>query len=393
MSTPRISFLVPDVASPTVGAAIRLAECMGPHFETEIVGPDFGHGVCSMYRHAADFRVVPCPRLYRFPDYFWESRALAEAVTGDVIVAAKAFASTVPIALRERRRRGAKVIVYLDEWDGALYQQLSRWEKSVSWLKNIHHPLEENYNPWVERLIPQADHVISTTTFLQQRFGGSIVPLGVDCDVFRPQPSEIVVARKKELGLSDHRLLVFGGVVRPHKGVEGVLDALCLIGDPNTGLLVVGPRTDYLQSLMDCPKYAPFVHCVGAPSGDKSTVNEDVHDHMPEYLATGDILLVPLADTLLAQSQMPCKVFEAMAMAKPIIATSVSDLPLVLEACGWVVSPGDPQVMADTIRYVLQNPEEGLQKGLAAREKCQKRYSKQETERMLVEIISHVLEK
>jgi glycosyltransferase involved in cell wall biosynthesis len=38
---------------------------------------------------------------------------------------------------------------------------------------------------------------------------------------------------------------------------------------------------------------------------------------------------------------MPCKMFEAMAMGKPIVASAVSDLPEVLEDCGKSAAPGD----------------------------------------------------
>ena len=52
---------------------------------------------------------------------------------------------------------------------------------------------------------------------------------------------------------------------------------------------------------------------------------------------------------------MPAKVFDAMAMAKPIIATNVSDLPEFLDGCGWTVAPEKPKQLADTIQYVFNH--------------------------------------
>ncbi len=47
-----------------------------------------------------------------------------------------------------------------------------------------------------------------------------------------------------------------------------------------------------------------------------------------------------------------------MAMAKPIIATSVSGIPEVLDGCGWIVEPENPKQLAETIQYAFDHPVE-----------------------------------
>lgn len=56
--------------------------------------------------------------------------------------------------------------------------------------------------------------------------------------------------------------------------------------------------------------------------------------------------------------QMPAKIFEAMAMAKPIISTNVSNIPEILQDCGWIVEPENPIQLAKTIKYVFDHPVE-----------------------------------
>ncbi len=387
----KVSFLVPDIGSPTVGAALRLADYISGRYQTEIVGPDFGTGVCSLYKDAYPFTAVPAGRLYRFPDYFWDRRRLEGAIAGDLIVALKAFAGTVPVALAARKRRGVPVLVYLDEWDGALWKQKTGGQKLACWLQHAHHPMEECYHPLVERLISRADGVLSTTTFLQRRFGGNIVHAGADVRYFQPQPTADVRALREQLGLSDCRVIVFGGVVRPHKGVEDILGALHLLDDKRYRLLVAGPLTDHLKELIDRPKYQPYITVAGAPMNERSAVNAEVHARMPLYLDAGDLVVLPLKNTLLAQSQMPIKLFEAMAMAKPIVASAVSDLPLILEGCGRVVPPDDVNGLAAAIRAVLEDPAAARRMGVAARQRCIDRYSREVTERELIRIISEVL--
>lgn len=387
----KVSLLVPDIGSPTVGAALKLAGCLEKKYRTEIVGPDFGDGVCSLYKEAYPFTVVPAGHLHRFPDYWWERRRIDAALTGDVIIAVKAFADTVPVALAAGKRRGARVLVYLDEWDGALWRQKSLGAKARCWLSHAHHPMEECFHPWVERMIPRADGVLSTTTFLQKRFGGTVLHAGVDVSFFTPQPPSEVEALREKLGLRDCRVIVFGGVSRPHKGVEDILEALCRLGDPSCRLLIAGPRTQHIVELMRNARYSPFICVAGAGLHETTSVNADIHARIPLYLDAGDLVVLPLKDTLLAQSQMPIKLFEAMAMAKPIIATAVSDLPAILDGCGRIVRPNDPDALAAAIREVMESPKQAARMGRAARDKCTRLFSREETERQLVDIVDGVL--
>ena len=374
---PKVTFLVPDIASPVLGPVTVLATTLQRRYPVEIVGPDFGAGVCPMYRGNFDYKSIPTPWMYRFPNYFREAARLADAISGDVIFSVKAFADTLPVALWEKRRHGRKVVVYLDEWDGALYRQLAPAARVKKRLVTLHHPLDDAYYPWVEKLIRFADEVTSTSTFLQRKFGGRILHMGVDTEFFRPQPAALAADLRRSLGFESKRLIVFGGVVRPHKGVEQILDALVQMGDPAIQLLIVGPETEHVKALREVNRYTPYLKCTGAVLKEK----------MPLYLSLADLVVLPLVDNLLAQSQVPCKIFEAMAMSKPIIASAVSDMPLILDGCGWVVPTGNVAVMSETIRHILSHSEDAVVKGMLARDKCIRMYSRNVTERDLVAIV------
>ena len=362
---PRISFLVPDISSPVIGPVTVLARIMESRYEVEIVGPDFGHGVCPMYRDTYPYRAISMPRLYRLPEYWWESRRLGHALTGDVLIAVKAYANTIPVVLREKKRRGIKALAYLDEWDGAL-QAMRPWpRRAAATFMNLHHPLDDWMYPRVERMIPRLDGVWSTTTWLQKRFGGQIVHTGVDTEFFRPPPVETTEALKREYGLDSGKYIVFGGVVRPHKGIELILDALAQIGRSEYRLVIVGPKNSHVEDLLQNERFRPYLVALGSRPKEQ----------MPAHLAMADAMVLPLSDNLLARSQMPCKVFEAMAMSKPIIGSSVSDLPLLLKDCGWIVPPDDTASLAKAIAHAFDNPDEMVKKGRAAREKCMSEFS------------------
>jgi glycosyltransferase involved in cell wall biosynthesis len=83
---------------------------------------------------------------------------------------------------------------------------------------------------------------------------------------------------------------------------------------------------------------------------------------------------------------VPAKIFDAMAMAKPIIATNVSDIPEILDSCGWIVEPENPRQLAETIKYVFEHPVEAKENGKKAREKCKREYSWNTMEKILIEV-------
>ena len=93
---------------------------------------------------------------------------------------------------------------------------------------------------------------------------------------------------------------------------------------------------------------------------------------LPEFLSITDLVVVPQAERSASYAQVPAKIFDAMAMAKPIIATNVSDIPEILDGCGWIVDPGNPKQLAETIQYVFNHPFESKKMGYKAREKCKK---------------------
>jgi len=59
-------------------------------------------------------------------------------------------------------------------------------------------------------------------------------------------------------------------------------------------------------------------------------------------------------------------------MAKAIIATNVSDIPEILDNCGWIVEPENLKQLAKTIKYVLDHSIEASKMGLKVQEKCKR---------------------
>jgi glycosyltransferase involved in cell wall biosynthesis len=107
------------------------------------------------------------------------------------------------------------------------------------------------------------------------------------------------------------------------------------------------------------------------------------HGSMPEILYLSDLVVLPQKDNHISRAQVPGKIFEAMAMAKPIVATAVLDLPEILKDCSVIVKAGDTEDLAKNVQYVLANPNVGRMLGRKARNKCVKLYSFEAMARVL----------
>ncbi len=382
----KVTFLVPDLGWPIVGIAARFAKYICSEHEVEIVGPRLWGGANAMYSEEFAYRAVDCPKIYRFPEYFREVRKLSRALQGDVVIAMKAFGSTLPAALLAKRERGCRVVAYLDEWDGATSAAWSLRERFGHWGRDWMHPCNDVYVPWVERRLPECDVRLGTTRFLQDKFGCRVFHVGVDIDRFRPQDPAAVAALKRELGLEGKKLVVFGGVARAHKGLETFAEALVQLGRADIALLILGPLNDGVRQVMRHPAYGKFVLC---PATDGEATRR-IHRDMPLFLGLGDALIVPLGDSPMARSQMPCKVFEAMAMGKPVVASAVSDLPEVLQDCGHLVAPNSPEAAAQALAAVFADPEAARAMGARARERCVERYGAETSRKTLLALLEEL---
>jgi len=57
-----------------------------------------------------------------------------------------------------------------------------------------------------------------------------------------------------------------------------------------------------------------------------------------------------------------------------------------LDGCGWIVESKGPKQLAETIQYVLNNPEEADVMGRKARKKCMEKYSWDAMEKILLKV-------
>ena len=298
---------------------------------------------------------------------------LCRQLRGDLIYAYKLKPSSFGLALLHRQWAGRPVVLDIDDWElswhgGDAYRyrpsprQLARDVlKPSGALRHLDHPL---YLRWVERLVTRADLVTTHNRFLQRRFGGVMIPNGKDTELFNPAGYSPAASRAA-YGLTPYRVLMFPGAPRPYKGVEDLLTAMDLLDEPDLKLVIVGgsPYDDYDRTLL--ARWGQhIIHLGKQPYAD-----------MPQIIAAAHAVVVPQRQTPAAEAQFPLKLTDGMAMAKPILATRVGDIPTILSGCGYLADADAPAQLAAQITAIFADYDQALELGRRARDRTLTHYS------------------
>jgi glycosyltransferase involved in cell wall biosynthesis len=115
---------------------------------------------------------------------------------------------------------------------------------------------------------------------------------------------------------------------------------------------------------------------------------------MVETLAAVDAVPVPQRQTTFAESQIPAKVLDAMAMGRPVVASRVGDLPEILDGGtrGWIMEPDDALSLAHALAEIAAHPAEASRRGLLGREWFLREASAATIHARLAKLLNVVLE-
>lgn len=193
----------------------------------------------------------------------------------------------------------------------------------------------------------------------------SCVPNGVDTERFHPRAAgreaEVPVPSvRTRLGLAPAVPLVgFIGRLSPEKGPEVFLRTALQLRDrcpaAHFVLLGEGPMRDMATEFIARHHLHDRVHLAG------------LLDRMPVHLRSLDVVV-----STSHSEAMPLALMEAMASGVPVVATRVGGVPdmVVSGHTGWLATPGDPNGIAHCVARLIEQPDERLAFGAAARERA-----------------------
>jgi glycosyltransferase involved in cell wall biosynthesis len=219
------------------------------------------------------------------------------------------------------------------------------------------------------RIAARADAVFCVSTTLRDHWRrlaaapGKVVllPNAAATERLRPDP-EAAAAIRERLGIGDDIVIGFIGSMRRWHGADLMLRAGALVAarTPRVRLLLVGdgPTRAHLEALAQ-------------ELGISSRAVFTGHVPMAEvrgHIAAMDIAAVPYP--LLPQFHFsPLKLFECMAVGKPVVASAFPDIRAVVAdgGNGILVAPGDVPALADALARLVADEELRLRLGRAAR--------------------------
>lgn len=190
-----------------------------------------------------------------------------------------------------------------------------------------------------------------------------VVPNGVDIGLFDPTRVTGEEIRSKYGVRDGEKLGVYAGRVDEVAGSKIILETAKLLKhQEKIKFMIVGEgNPEMLNELSKCDN----VILTGR------VPKEDI----PRYLAAADFVFVPFPDNVASHGISPLKLFEALAMEKPVIASAISGIKeaVCLDPNVILVS-NDPNCWASAVTELVENSERSIQQGQNSREVVRQKY-------------------
>ena len=141
-----------------------------------------------------------------------------------------------------------------------------------------------------------------------------VIPAGVDLDKY--DPSIEATDLNEEYGIKEEdTVLFFMGWIYDFSGMKEVAQSLAVNEDENLKVMIVGEGDlyEYLQDFRDENGLEDRLILTGKVP----------FEEIPRYLSVADICLLPAYKNDIMENIVPIKLYEYMAMGKPVIATKL----------------------------------------------------------------------
>jgi len=201
-----------------------------------------------------------------------------------------------------------------------------------------------------------------------------VVHNAVDLDEFRPASADDTAGARSELGLSSTaKTLVMLGSVQRVKGHWLMLDVLEQL--PDTTLVLVAGQTSV--------RYGRLKRALGRPLDNLDALQRDARrgglearlrvtgvlkpHEVARVIGASDVVVFPS----LAPEGFGRPIIEAMAMARPVVATDLGPSREILGADAGLLVPPDAQSLTEALRGLLDAPEERTHLGANGRARAE----------------------
>ncbi|MGL4599580.1 MAG: glycosyltransferase family 4 protein, partial [Bacteroidia bacterium] len=176
------------------------------------------------------------------------------------------------------------------------------------------------------------------------------LPNGVDTNYYTPMPIDL--NWRKENGFSEADiLLLYAGIIGHAQGLEILLNAALQIQHPRIKFILLGegPEKKRLMKMKEEQKLSNVFFLSAVPKSK-----------MPVVVSSSDIAVIPLRKLDLFLGAIPSKIFESIAMQKPIllgVAGEAKELFIDEAQAGLAFEPENVADLIACIERIIKEPE------------------------------------
>lgn len=218
-------------------------------------------------------------------------------------------------------------------------------------------------------IVKNSDKVIAPTNYIKKYASDLavpdekiiVIPNGVDTKYFDPRKYALDHS-KSRLNLSNKKICLYCGRLDSWAGIN-VLSQLCKVFNARKSdiyFVIVGDGTKEK----------------GLFAENAVVLGEVPYEKVPEILMIADVVLVPFPDTEVSRAASPLKLFEGMAMGKPIVASEVDGIKEVIsnQENGVLVNPNDITEWIKAVTSLLSDSSMAKRIGENARQTVKEKY-------------------
>jgi glycosyltransferase involved in cell wall biosynthesis len=191
-----------------------------------------------------------------------------------------------------------------------------------------------------------------------------LVTNGVDATFLDPGTSAAQAERQEvraRMGLTEKTVIACIGTVSFVYGYDTILEAASLLADdPSIHLLIVGDGSQK-QAVAETVSAHGLTNVTLLPA--------QPHEKIRGLLAASDLSVSALQPLPVTRGQLPVRILEAMAMARPVVFSGegVASRLVAESGAGASVPPGDAPALAEAIASLGSDPARRARHGVAGR--------------------------
>jgi glycosyltransferase involved in cell wall biosynthesis len=233
------------------------------------------------------------------------------------------------------------------------------WPESAEKLGLVKNRFLLNVSTWLEEFLYRRSFLITGQTQgivknISDRFPRKEVywlPNGVDISLY--DPAKVAAAARSRFGFTeDDRLFCYAGIIGHAQGLEVILNAANeLKSEPNVKFILLGEGPEKIR----LKEMAAALNIVNV-----SFIDAIAKTEMPSFVKMIDASVIPLRKLELFKGAIPSKIFESLAMEKPIllgVEGEAYDLFIANGKSGLAFEPENVASLVQQVKQMMKQPD------------------------------------